>query len=263
MKRWVAMAGLLALSGCVTFNVERYRSERVRTVAVVALSAEVDSGESMVRPDNSSLANTINLVRGISDFASGDMERRRAEQWRRVHAQLNQRLTQRLGWQTTDVKQIVDNAEYAQIFAQHPNDGFQKHALQMVPNLLREEGFRALDPKDRAKLLNALGVDAIAAVRVRFYVGKHTKVPGVGFKHMRAAAGFWVFDADSPEPLWIDTQATGEISEENTHQVLGIDLQDGETEVLAAAATNAFDALIDRYKEWIELGEKGAPQAIR
>ncbi|MBI3543368.1 MAG: hypothetical protein HY075_08870 [Deltaproteobacteria bacterium] len=107
--------------------------------------------------------------------------------------------------------------------ADDPSRPFDYYAVKGV---VTADRFETLRLDERRELLRELGVDALAAVEVRIYLGRPI-----------AFTSFKLFDGTEKDPIWVDELAVGrEIAE-------GVFPSN-----LISAAESSFQALVSRYR---------------
>ncbi len=244
---------ILGATGCATLKVQRPRVDNVKTVAIVAYTGTVDMRTNDEKNGQGGIAGSINAIKGISELASGEIQKSRLAQAEQGYALLAKKLSEANGWKVVEKEAIAANAEYAKHLTANPNEGITVTGLQFVPNLMREEVARQLKPAERAELLKTLGVDAIAMVRVQYVLGDTSgfSMGGVGkiTKYPKAIVQLALYDAAGEDEAWKDSWAEGKPTKEGFAQTMGVNSDEGETPILLSAADSGLAALIDRYQK--------------
>jgi hypothetical protein len=254
MKAMQAVTGLavvLAVSGCATVSVQKERLEKVKTVAIIGFTGQVAIQDS--NKATGGIGGAINGIKGAVEVSSGEYRQRREQQAREVYGHLVDRLQQTMGWTVVDKDKVANNSSYLTLAQANPSGGVGSgYGEQVVPGLVREESLRTLDNASLTQLAKALGVDAVAVVRVKYVVGDKSGVSigGVGHTTLypKAIVQFALYDAEGQDPAWKDKWAEGAPTKDGISNTMGVESDANESQVLVAAADSAVGALIDRVQ---------------
>ncbi|MHB8872952.1 MAG: hypothetical protein ACYC8T_04630 [Myxococcaceae bacterium] len=247
------LAAVALTTGCATLKVQREKVESTKTVALVAFTGEVSLTDPNEKKSSGGIRGSINAIKNVASLASGELEQRRGEQGEKAYAMLSKKLGEGMGWTVLDHGQVAANPRYAELLKQSPNEGVMVAGLQTLKDVLREESVRGLTAAERAELVKGLGVDAVAVARVKYVVGDKSgfSMGGMGkiTKYPKAIVQFALFDASGAEPIWNDIWAEGKPTTEGLDDVMGVSVQEKETQVLLSAAESGYDQLISRVHE--------------
>lgn len=247
-KLMLLSVAAVVVSGCATLQVKKDKVSALKKVAIVGYAGTValDDG----KPKNG-LAGTIGAIKGSTDLMSGKMNARRIEQAEAGYAELSKRLATTFNMEVREHSTLNQSSTFVGVMEKTPTKGLFAIGLQHLPDVLRPEVINSAKPDVRAALASELGVDAIAAVKIRYEVGSTGgfAVAGMGRTtvYPRAVINFTVYDATGQE-VWNDIYARGETAKGGLATTMGADIVSNESEVLAEALANGLDALLARYQ---------------
>ena len=157
-----------------------------------------------------------------------------------------ERLSQELGVRTLGYEEVAGSEAYAALFKKY----LYEHSVGnlRVDGILSGEGARKLTPEEREGLRKALGVDAVMAVEVSYWVDDSGIVSEVGGERLWGRIDAALF-ADGQEPIWRD-EADGERTKKGlpplVHQEALADIKVAVEEATANALNLLFSRLNDR-----------------
>lgn len=248
MLMYVAVATALASSGCATLQVTKDKVAATKKIAIVGYTGTValDDGQ-----EKSGLAGTIGAIKSNNDLLSGKLNARRIEQAEGGYGELAKRLETTFSVTVTGRDLLVQSPTFAQLLQKSPSTGVRVLGLQHLPDVLRAEVITQAKPAVRQTLVSELGVDALAAVKIRYEVGSRGgfAVAGMGKTTIfpRAVVEFSLYDAKG-ELIWHDFYARGEPTKEGLATTMGAEIVANETAVLTAALSSGYDALLQNYQ---------------
>lgn len=268
---------LLVLAGCSNVRVRPDQLRRTRKVAIVSLGAWfqfTEGGET----DTDTVAGSTMAASGLlADVLE--------------HADLRLRaVLGKAGMEAVPEPEVTGNAVYAELCRTAPaaerkaeatmfdytplgmligafRDDSKKHefdgAQMNRPGFLRLDQALLVDAPTRARLQQALGVDAVVFAMVVFKVGDTSgfSVLGVGNreKHPAAVISIAVFQGADQKPIWQDPEAEGPPTKLGVPEASMIGLlrgqelpMDATREALKQSLDPAFDVLLARYRGRME-----------
>lgn len=252
----VALAALLLGSGCATFNVQRTRLDGVKSAAVVGYEAFVELGKSsQPRGQAGGIGNMINAANTMNELSSGEYTAKRIEQATKTYDMLLQHLTEGTGWDWMGREAVTSTPAYSQVFQSKRSSlatfGQDFGRARLVPNLLQPHDASRLSKAERDALMDALRVDALAVVRVRYAVGKNTgfAINGMGKTGVlpKAIVDITVWDRQGEAPIWRDNDAAGETASVGVETTMGVVNDDQLLQGMEEAAQSAYRAMMQRY----------------
>jgi hypothetical protein len=243
------IAVVVSSSSCVSvLQVKKDKLSAVKKVAIVGYTGVVALESDKPK---TGLAATIGAIKGSADLMSGKLDARRVEQAQAGYAELSKRLATGLGVAVADSTELGRSQTVSGMLAKSPNSGLMVAGLQRLPNVLRPELVKSAKPGVRQAIAADLGVDAIAAVNIRYEVGSTGgfAVAGMGktTTYPRAVIDFTVYDATGAE-VWHDQYARGETAKEGLATTMGAEIVANESQVLGEALSSGYDALMTRYE---------------
>jgi len=252
----MALAALTLSTGCATFKVQPPQLERVESAAVVGYESYLDlGGRDQAKGGVGSVSNTINAVNTMEKLSSGEYTAERIEQGVKVYDKLLQHLTRGTGWTWTPREVLTSTPAYNRAFQAHKAVGsglaMTMGNYRQVPNLLQSYPVQSMSMAERNALMDALGVDAIAAVRVWFFAGERTgfAISGMGKTGVlpQAKVDLTVWDRSSEEPIWRDNDAKGEVASVGVETTMGVVNDAQLLQGMEEAAESALRVLMQRY----------------
>lgn len=239
---------LVLISSCATLQVQKSRVTAAKKVAIVGYVGRLSLDDGKKKEG---LAATIGAVKGANDLFSGKQQARRVEQAEAGYAQLTQRLAGTFGMEIIPPTGLAASATLGTLLQKTPNAGLMSVGLQYVPPVPRSEVITLASAETRKAIAAELGVDALAAVNIRYEVGRTGgfSVGGMGktTTYPRAVVSFVVYDAAGQE-VWNDRFARGQVTEEGLATTMGADIVTNENEVLGSALSTAYDTLFANYQ---------------
>lgn len=252
-----AFFGALMLStGCATLKVQPERVTQVKSVAVIGYTAVWDANNNRSR---SKVEGISGAIKAISKNANGEAEAEREERALATYDLLVETLQKDMGWSVIDRTALSQNQPFQEVVSArgaHPGGGmFSPYSRYLfVEGVLRKEHADSMSSAERAQLMEALNVDALAQILIRFSVVESGfAIGGIGNRrrHPIATVEFIVYDRSSEEPIWKERFARGERAEQMMSQnIAGVTV---DREVIAAvveAAANGYQAMIQRYRSY-------------
>jgi hypothetical protein len=246
-KNMWCVAAVLA-SGCATMQVQKDKISAAKSLAIVGYSGvlALEDGK-----QKGGLAGTIGAIKGSADLMSGKLSARRTEQAEVGYVEVSKRLATTLGVAVKEHTALSASQTYAQLMQKSPSTGLRVVGLQVLPDVLQPEVLTTAKPDLRANLATDLGVDALAAVKIRYEVGNTGgfAVAGMGktTTYPRAVIDFTVYDSTGHE-VWHDFFARGLPTKEGLATTMGAEIVANENQVLAEALGTGLDALIEHYQ---------------
>jgi hypothetical protein len=224
----VALLAFAALAGCAP-TVSRARVEQVKRVAVVGYETSEGS------PLDARRAGAAGPRVPAAELC----------------ARLGAHLASAMGWQVVPAPEVAANPEVQRL--QRVEGMGALAALSgagsaVAPGLFSFQSANLLDAVERASLVKALGVDAVAVALVSLHRGSETVAPsgldsrGLSYAstaEYSATTQFYLYDAAGL--IWEDLQARGAPSRESGGAAI--------PGVLVEAVENSYAALVDRYHE--------------
>jgi hypothetical protein len=157
-----------------------------------------------------------------------------------------ERLSSELGVRTLGYEEVAGSEAYAALFKKY----LYEHSVGnlRVDGILSGEGARKLTVEERESLRKALGVDAVMAVELSYWVDDAGIVSEVGGERLWGRIDAVMF-ADGPEPIWRD-EADGERTKKGlpplVHQEALADIKIAVEEATSNALSLLFSRLHDR-----------------
>lgn len=243
----LSVAAVLA-SGCATMQLQKDKVTSAKSLAIVGYSGVLDLEDGKQK---TGLAATIGAAKSSADLMSGKLTARRTEQAEAGYGEVAKRLSSTLGVTVKEHTALTASQTYSQLMQKSPSAGMRVVGLQVLPDVLRPEVLTAAKPDVRASVASDLGVDALAAVKIRYEVGSTGgfAVAGMGktTTYPRAVIDFTVYDSTGHE-VWHDFFARGLPTKEGLATTMGAEIVANENQVLAEALNTGLDALIEHYQ---------------
>ncbi len=246
-----------AQTGCASLSLERARLERVKRVAVIGYSASVELGQSRrrrARPDDvRDRITTTNQLERLSPIAT---VQERARQATSTYDLLVRRLAEGTGWAVIGRAVLTQDAAYQAAYEEHHATASafttDVEPVRAVPQLLKAFSAQTMSEADRRALMDALKIDALAAVRVRFLDGGGSGLglgtTGKAALHPKAVVDIMVWDRSGGEPIWHDRHAEGEAASAGAVVTMGVVDESTLLPGLEESADSAYRVMLKRFR---------------
>lgn len=252
-------AWMLGAAGCVSTTVDAGRVEAVDRLAIVGfeVSYVVESGGR--RTGTGGFATAANIATDVAKGVSGakDKERRDAGNW--AYDRLVEMLGEVAEARVLSRQDLYRNRWYrSQYKAKGEPPGFDVATAQGVI------GYRLLEEwttDERDAYIERLGVDAVAAARVKWVTGtKRPKgwwmlVPWVEEVRPAAIVTLAVYERGRAEPVWEEVGAMGCPSDEGLGDIGGVEVWRDMRPILDQATEYGYETLLSRYAEAAAAGK--------
>lgn len=249
-----------------TFKVAPTELKKVESIAIVGFDTYVSSDI------GGKLAKLIGPDLLIQTLASGwSADRLNPVDSKMPYDALARRLQAELGVRVLTHEEVTQNAAYAEVYRRLANE----HAVgnMRIEGVLSGDAARNLPVTERVSLRQALGVDAVMAVEMSYWLDDTDTISDIGGEKLWARIDAALF-ADGEEPIWRD-QADGELSKKGIPPLVRQEAIADMRVALGEATDNAlwlfFDHLNRRCPDCqmkapapeakSESGEKRAPDA--
>ncbi len=206
--RWILL--IFMLTGCASLVAQKDEAlvSEVKKVAIVAISA--DQPTSAIQ------------VGGLLSQPSSHVTQ--------MYNSLRKNLSKNMGWKVLDIKRVQSNSGYRSAY-KDTMEGFQNKSPMGsgrlrygAPQIMDIDSPRILGEGGRDKLIQALGVDAIVAVRVNVHLKSFT-IMGIGSRKPQARVSFYLYKRGHPNPIWFDGNIDGEVAEESVGATAFVDVE--------------------------------------
>ena len=243
-------------SACSTVHVEPQRARQVRSLAVVGFEVQTQAFRQGVGGSgNNPVAKKQNAIRAMKDTFSGERAQAQQSQAEGAYAALTKRLSQAMGWRVLDAQALLNNpsyrAEYDKRTAPYLSWAMRYSGVLHVEGIVMNQHARWMKQPDRVAMIDALGVDAVAVVKVTLQVGdtKGFSTGGFGYSTYlpKAIMDIVVYDRSSDEPIWKDWWAEGAPASIGQTKKMGVVQQADLVSAFAEATELGVDALVARY----------------
>jgi len=244
----VLVVTLVAAGGCAGARVNPQSLEKIKTVAIVNLTAtnQMTQGGTGGGSNVGGLVNGINAMKKV---ASGQAD---AEYRARLEA-IYDSLADKVGATGLAAAKRVDltaNPKFPEVYSK-----LTRVDLSGDPGAFVVHGgrlnLRSLE--SRRQVFDALGVDALASAEVTFQVGKTGGASIGGFgalkRYPQAVVTFFVYDRTSPDPIWSDYRVIGAPAHDGLQETMGVADTKDATPLFVEAAGSAFDQLVARFQK--------------
>ncbi len=245
---------VLAASGCSSMKLSKDRVAAVRRVAIVGFSLQQrmpNTGAGMLK--------VMEQGEGPGGVAMFPAEiAKPAPHAGEMYASLEGKLRDRLSWKILAGRDLSGLSSYKQLHAARTKQPQPRPMLSsrnmevFVPDGIIEPFLlKTMSFEERRKLIQELGVDAIAMATIRVDLsnrGGLKKLVGAGEFHPHATLHFELFDGESEDPIWMDLNAKSEESAEGIEHGLGFASVEALNKQAVLVASDAIDKLIRRYR---------------
>lgn len=241
----------LIQAGCATMSADKTRLASIHRVALVGFTVkqQVPEGLEWKVGGNAARSNAPAIKGGIGKESAHATT---------MYSALQKELKDAMRWTVVDRSRLESNPAYRNLY-QQTMKGWQNRPpvgvnmeVYSAPGVVDSFPIQRLDAAERRRLIQDLGVDAIAFAEVTIVLEKAgglKKLVGAGEFKPRARTYFVVYDRSSDEPTWKDVAANGKTVAEGVSHVFGIASPDALNEKAVSAAQSSYHKLIDRYKE--------------
>lgn len=244
---------LVALSGCAGMQVKKESVTAAHKVALVGYQGVLQLEDANAKESKGGIAGAIGASKAAADLMSGRMGQRRNEQGAMGYDDLSQKLASTFNWEMVPRTALASVPVYQDRLAKPSK--LARMGTQTVDGVLTPGELTSMKKQQLGEVAQALGVDAVASVSLTYTVGKTGgfAVAGMGSttRYPVATAHLTVVDK-AGQVIWEDYAARGKVASTGLRTTMGAELVENETEVLNEAATSAFDAVIERYKNFEE-----------
>lgn len=243
----VALLGVLG-SGCITtLTIKKDEVSALKKVALIGYAGHfnLDDGNA----NKNSITATIGAAKGMADLTSGKQTARRQEQAMQGYAEFTKQFSQAFGFEFLDRQAFTASPQYTQTV-----DKSRPGGEQFIPGVLSQPQVNFFKPADLAGMAQAMGVDALVTVDLRYDIGARggVSIGGMGSttKSPIGNAHLKVTNAKG-EIIWEDYVARGQVTTQGLRNTMGADIVENETAVMTEAATTTIAALLERYKTYV------------
>lgn len=176
-----------------------------------------------------------------------------SEQATKFYLDARTSLASLLQWKVADREAVRKNPEYQKLFKEWMGPIQSKTPVQRgeskfhSPEVLDYDSVLRLKAAERDALMQALNVDALAAIKINTVIHSAT-VMGVGNRYPQAVVQFQLFRKGAPDAVWFDVNAEGEKSKTS----MGVTRITADFEkmnqLLLASARTAYRQLVQNTK---------------
>jgi hypothetical protein len=253
----MAIALMLAGSGCSTVTVNKERIGGIKKVAIIGFELHQKMPPEMKMEFSLGGSSNDNSGLGKSMKAAGFAED--TDHARILYTSLRDNLKRELKWAVEDGANISKHPQYAALYKEKTT-GMQSRPMVgedvkvfKPAGILEAWPIDRLDDQERQALIQKLGVDAIAVASINVELvntgGVETLV-GAGKWQPRSTVKFAVYEKGSLEPVWKDIFAkSADDAAEGTKHILGQTDQGALNKEVVVATMDAYKRLIQRYRE--------------
>ncbi len=242
----VALLGVLG-SGCITtLTIKKDEVSALKKVALIGYAGHFNLDNASSK---NSITATIGAAKNMADVSSGKQAARRQEQAMQGYAEFTKQFSQAFGFEFLDRQAFTASPQYTATV-----DKARPGGTQFIPGVLSQPQVNVFKPADLAGMAQAMGVDALITVDLRYDIGatggvaiggmgSTTKSP-VGNAHLKVIN-------TKGEIIWEDYVARGQVTTDSLRNTMGADIVENETAVMTEAATTTIAALLERYKTYV------------
>ncbi len=249
-----AALALMLSSACSTLSVNKAELANVKSAALVGFGADISALQPRDEGSNRGVMGTINAVNKIRKMSDGRSFEERHAQADGSYRLFVERLAKDLGWKVLSATETSSNAEYTTEYQNRTAKKWMASTTEALGSKLYVKGImwdqdaQRLSAEDRARLMEALGVDAIAIATVELKVGKTTGF-GRYTRYPAAVIKLAVYDRSHPDPIWSDRYAPGDSASQGITETMGFASTADATPIVLEAVQLGLDALMQRYRE--------------
>lgn len=238
----LAITAALAMAACAgrTFKVDPPQVQRVQSIAIVGFDTYVstDIGSKLAKLIGPDL-----LIQTLaSGWSAGDIS---PVDSKMPYDALARRLQAELGVRVLTHEELTQNQAYADLHRTLANE----HSVGnlRIDGVLSGDAARNLSDAQRAMLRASLGVDALMAVEMSYWLDDTDTVSDIGGEKLWARIDAALF-ADGEAPIWRD-QADGERSKKGVPPLVRQEVVADIRIALGQATDNALELLFTHLKQ--------------
>ena len=163
-------------------------------------------------------------------------------------------LATELGWKFSSAALIQKNSYYKELLKEWMGPVQSKTPIREgetkfhAPELLDYDSVQRLKQNERDQLMQGLGVDAIAAIKVRTIIHSAT-VMGIGNRYPQAVLEFRLYRKGVKDQIWYDVNAEGLRSKESMGVTRITSDFEKMNKLLAESAKSAYRQLVANTKQ--------------
>ena len=252
----LGLPALLLIASCSSFPLQRERVARVRSVAIVGFTVEVDTsyeeeGEAY-DPERKAWQPKEKLRISHRNLS----ENRELE---KIHQILAAGLESGLHWKVLPSDRLAASEEYLLLLQSRVGKTWQPEELRGpssygFPDRLGFDEIKKLTPENRRKILEQTGTDALVSARVTLRIDKTdafsiSGLLGVGAYYPTAVLELMAFDAQEGGPIWHDKDVESDPDVEGTFQIGGKASDEHVMGKALTAVKSSVEALLQRYAD--------------
>jgi hypothetical protein len=248
LRPFVICLAAAQMFSCAIMKIKSPEIDSVKTVALVGYSGVIDLSHSSDANSSTGFGAMTNAIKGAANAEKIGL--RRMDQAESAYGIYWKSLGEATGFAWSDKAQVEGNPAYSALSAAHP---LQAGTSQNLGKIVSAEVIERMKPEERTALVKSMGVDAVAYLKVRYVVGGTGgfALGGIGktSKYLKAVAELKMFDATTPEPIWVERWAEGGNSTVGVVRNMGIDSDENETAAVLEAAQLSAVKLGQLYQE--------------
>jgi hypothetical protein len=257
----VSITGFL-LAGCATTKTQFRNVEGVKTAAIVAMAAGLDVSNRNQGTGSAELGTAQEMANLGSDEKIAERQVQGAKLYEAVAADVSKSL----GWSVKSLDEVSNDEALKALYKTKigtPNKLQLGGMRAYTPGILWTERVTGMKPAERQKLFESLHVDALIFVDFNYYVaatgpvkwkvGKDGvvtisgEIPGTSAAYPATRMTIRVFDATSPEAIWVGS-ASGDPASIGIVSTKGIEYKTDLVPIITEAASTAWRNLFAAYE---------------